>query len=95
MLWGIFNKKNRTYTIGGVVAFVVIVYVVYRYAIRGTWIGNWFASLMGNPTEAVLGGAGWEAQTYKAPHYTRGTASEAISVPSEGAGLSRDDPITI
>ena len=91
MLWGIFNKKNRTYTIGGVVAFVVIVYVVYRYAIKGTALGNWFAKLMGNPTTAVLGQAGWEKQTYRP---IMGGGGEKIQV-GAGAGLTSGDPINV
>ena len=53
-MWRIFSKKNRTYTIGAVVAFVIIVYVVYRYVLSGTFVGDWFRRAMGNPSSIIL-----------------------------------------
>ena len=38
-MWRIFSKKNRNYTIGGVIAFVVFVFVIYKYVFKGTAIG--------------------------------------------------------
>ena len=85
-MWRIFSKKNRNYTIGGVLAFVVIVFLIYKYVLKGTMFGE---TVRG----AMLGDAGWEAKTYQAPHYSSGpirveeggtgrTASEAISLTS-------------
>ena len=86
-MWRIFNKKNRNYTIAGVVAFVIAVYVVWKYVLPERWQA-WFKSFVADPSGAVLGGAGWEAAT-------RGEFGRGPIKVGEGAGLSSGSPIDI
>ena len=93
-MWRIFNKKNRTYTIGGVLAFVVIVFVVYKYVLAGTAFGKTLAGLMGGgPT--VLGSSGWEKATYKGPHFTTVQRSGKIVIAEGGTGRSVGEAISL
>lgn len=50
-MWRIFGKKNRNYTIAGVIAFVIAVYVVYSYVLPESWAA-WFRSFVTDPTTA-------------------------------------------
>ena len=79
-MWRIFSKKNRNYTIGGVLAFVVIVFLIYKYVLKGTMFG-------GAVRDVMLGDPGWEAKTARgqtkivlAEGGTGRTAAEAISL---------------
>ncbi len=47
-MWRIFSKKNRNYTIAGVVAFVIAVYVVYKYVLPEPWQA-WLKSFLIDP----------------------------------------------
>ena len=95
-MWRIFSKKNRNYTIGGVIAFVVIVFVIYKYALKGTAIGNTVEQVMRDPTSIAGGyGKGWEAATYKGPHYTRGGKIDPITVAEGGTGRSAGEAISL
>ena len=48
-MWRIFSKKNRNYTIAGVVAFVIATYVVYKYLLPDN-VAAWFRSFVTDPT---------------------------------------------
>ena len=91
-MWRIFSKKNRNYTIGGVIAFVVFVFVIYKYVLKGTAIGNTVEQVMRDPT-SIAGGyaAGWEEQTYSG----MGTGGRKISVPAGGSGRSPEEAISL
>ena len=91
-MWRIFSKKNRNYTIGGVIAFVVIVFVIYKYVLKGTAIGNTVEQVMRDPT-SIAGGyaAGWEEQTYAG----MGTGGRKISVAEGGTGRTADEAISL
>ena len=91
-MWRIFSKKNRTYTIGGVIAFVVIVFLIYKYVLKGTPVGEAVKGVMSG--QVTLGSSGWEAATYKAPHYTRGP-QDPITVASGGTGRSAAEAILV
>ena len=83
-MWRIFSKKNRNYTIGGVLAFVVIVFLIYKYVLKGTMFGE---TVRG----AMLGEAGWEEKTYQAPHYSSGP----IRVAEGGTGRTAAEAIVL
>ena len=91
-MWRIFSKKNRTYTIGGVLAFVVIVFLVYKYLLVGTAFGDTLAGLMGGgPT--VLGSSGWEKATYKG--MGSGPGRSKIVIAEGGTGRSAGEAISL
>ena len=86
-MWRIFNKKNRTYTIAGSIAFIIVVYVVYRYVLPVRFKA-WVKSFVISPADAVLSGVGspgWEEQT-------RGHGPISAG---EGPGLSKGSPIDL
>ena len=89
-MWRIFSKKNRNYTIGGVVAFVVIVFVIYKYVLKDTAIGKWFKGALDDPATVVssgLGSATWEEESYRG----RGP----ISIAEGGTGRSPKEAIAL
>ena len=82
--FGLLSKKNRTYTIVGVITFVILTYIVYTYVLpegAKAWVYSWVA----NPT---LGSPGWEAATYKGAHYAKQTFPE-------GGGMSAAEAIDV
>ena len=82
--FGLLSKKNRTYTIVGVITFVILTYIVYTYVLpepAKAWVYSWVA-------KPSLGSPGWEAATYKGVHYT------AQAFP-EGGGMSASEAIDV
>ena len=80
--FGLLSKKNRTYTVVGVVTFVLITFAVYKYVLPANakaWVYSWVA-------KPSLGSPGWEKATYKPPHYTQGQTT---------SGGTADDPIIV
>ena len=62
-MWRIFNKKNRNYTIGGVIAFVIATFLVYRYVLPDR-AKAWLRAFMIKP-EMAVGIEGWEEESRK------------------------------
>ena len=91
-MWRIFSKKNRTYTIGGVLAFVVLVFLIYKYVLKGTIFGDTLQQTMRDPTSIAGGyGKGWEQQTYR-PMVSN---PQKIVIASGGTGRSSAEAISL
>ena len=81
--FGLLSKKNRTYTVAGVITFVFLTYLVYKYVLpekAKAWVYSWVA-------KPSLGSPGWEEQTF-------GKGTSKISV-GDGGGLTAGDSINV